>query len=448
MRWTSPEALETKKFSTASDVWSFAIVMVEIMQDGKRPYPQWKDLDEVAYKVKSGATHELPDGCPDGLFAIMTSCWSFTPAERPSFVELTNTIVELVGPDAAGFNQTAVEVPELHQAMENVYLQSMYQRLTSDSTDGGSDHHTELNLYDALRNTDTVNLAEAAAAAEVHCGCSLQEEVNKALSFAKRLRGSRRGQQYASQMTINDIAVIHLYTQETKLYKMMNGTLGGWGEDCLEAIKHYLPIVRLLVIAMDKLPPISGTVYRGIRLSIEQVLGGLTVGDILTWGAFTSSTLRSDVLRDPLFLGIGSELGERVVFVITILNGVKIMTFSDKGSASEYFFGVAAESDSEYSDNEEEVLLRPGTKFKMDAIIHREGGITEVQMHEVATATTLSSVSHLTDNGRLPTTVRAEESEEGAVNQEYLQPVPMSTDESNAKAWEATEYADVDEFEC
>ena len=54
MRWTSPEALETKKFSTASDVWSFAIVMVEIMQDGKRPYPQWKDLDEVAYKVKSG----------------------------------------------------------------------------------------------------------------------------------------------------------------------------------------------------------------------------------------------------------------------------------------------------------------------------------------------------------------------------------------------------------
>ncbi|MEQ2160989.1 hypothetical protein GOODEAATRI_005022 [Goodea atripinnis] len=38
IRWTAPEAIAYGKFSSASDVWSYAIVMWEVMSYGERPY--------------------------------------------------------------------------------------------------------------------------------------------------------------------------------------------------------------------------------------------------------------------------------------------------------------------------------------------------------------------------------------------------------------------------
>ena len=38
MKWTAPEALHYKKYSTASDVWSFGVVLYEIWTMGIKPY--------------------------------------------------------------------------------------------------------------------------------------------------------------------------------------------------------------------------------------------------------------------------------------------------------------------------------------------------------------------------------------------------------------------------
>lgn len=38
IRWTAPEAIQYRKFTSASDVWSFGIVMWEVMAFGERPY--------------------------------------------------------------------------------------------------------------------------------------------------------------------------------------------------------------------------------------------------------------------------------------------------------------------------------------------------------------------------------------------------------------------------
>lgn len=38
IRWTAPEAIAFRKFSSSSDVWSYGVVMWEVTSYGERPY--------------------------------------------------------------------------------------------------------------------------------------------------------------------------------------------------------------------------------------------------------------------------------------------------------------------------------------------------------------------------------------------------------------------------
>jgi serine/threonine protein kinase len=41
VRWTAPEVIAYRKFSSSSDVWSYGILLWEIMSFGDRPYWEW-----------------------------------------------------------------------------------------------------------------------------------------------------------------------------------------------------------------------------------------------------------------------------------------------------------------------------------------------------------------------------------------------------------------------
>ncbi|XP_034443468.1 tyrosine-protein kinase CSK-like isoform X1 [Hippoglossus hippoglossus] len=84
VKWTSPEALREKKFSTKSDVWSFGVLLWEIYSFGRVPYPRIP-LKEVVPRVEKGYTMDCPDGCPEVVYNIMKMCWNLDPAARPSF---------------------------------------------------------------------------------------------------------------------------------------------------------------------------------------------------------------------------------------------------------------------------------------------------------------------------------------------------------------------------
>ena len=45
LRWTAPEAMRYRKFTTASDVWSYGILLWEIMSFGQRPYWEWDNFN-------------------------------------------------------------------------------------------------------------------------------------------------------------------------------------------------------------------------------------------------------------------------------------------------------------------------------------------------------------------------------------------------------------------
>lgn len=45
IRWTAPEAITYGKFSSASDIWSYGVVMWEVMSYGERPYWEMSNQD-------------------------------------------------------------------------------------------------------------------------------------------------------------------------------------------------------------------------------------------------------------------------------------------------------------------------------------------------------------------------------------------------------------------
>ncbi len=47
VRWTAPEAIAYRKFTSASDCWSYGIVMWEVMSYGERPYWNWSNQDVI-----------------------------------------------------------------------------------------------------------------------------------------------------------------------------------------------------------------------------------------------------------------------------------------------------------------------------------------------------------------------------------------------------------------
>ena len=63
IRWMAPESIMYGKFTMATDVWSFGVVMWEVFTYGQQPYVGLSN-EEVITSVTKHETLELPVGCP------------------------------------------------------------------------------------------------------------------------------------------------------------------------------------------------------------------------------------------------------------------------------------------------------------------------------------------------------------------------------------------------
>eukprot|EP00795_Rhopilema_esculentum_P006272 gene6272-11692_t len=87
VRWMAPESLRDGIFTTASDVWSYGVVLWEMATLAAQPYPG-KSNEDVLRFVVDGGVLEQPDDCSDRLYNMMCNCWKNDPRARPSFLEV------------------------------------------------------------------------------------------------------------------------------------------------------------------------------------------------------------------------------------------------------------------------------------------------------------------------------------------------------------------------
>ncbi|XP_016365400.1 ephrin type-A receptor 10 isoform X1 [Sinocyclocheilus rhinocerous] len=100
--WTAPEAIQYHRYSSASDVWSFGIVMWEVMSFGERPYWDMGNQD-VIKAIEDGFRLPAPVNCPPSLHQLMLDCWQKERTERPTFTLIHSALSKTMrSPDNIG----------------------------------------------------------------------------------------------------------------------------------------------------------------------------------------------------------------------------------------------------------------------------------------------------------------------------------------------------------
>ncbi|XP_036745041.1 protein-tyrosine kinase 2-beta isoform X4 [Manis pentadactyla] len=94
IKWMSPESINFRRFTTASDVWMFAVCVWEILSFGKQPF-FWLENKDVIGVLEKGDRLPKPDLCPPVLYTLMTRCWDYDPSERPRFTELVCNLSDI-----------------------------------------------------------------------------------------------------------------------------------------------------------------------------------------------------------------------------------------------------------------------------------------------------------------------------------------------------------------
>ncbi|KAK8739235.1 hypothetical protein OTU49_003538 [Cherax quadricarinatus] len=107
IKWTAPEAANYSKFSIKSDVWSFGILLTELITYGRIPYPGMTNA-EVLHQVEHGYRMPPPPGCPPALYDIMVECWHKDPMKRPTFETLTWKLEDFFTLEGSEYKEAAV----------------------------------------------------------------------------------------------------------------------------------------------------------------------------------------------------------------------------------------------------------------------------------------------------------------------------------------------------
>ncbi|XP_078379878.1 uncharacterized protein LOC144662808 [Oculina patagonica] len=91
VKWTAYEALLYGTYTTQSDVWSYGVLLYEILTIGGSPYPGI-NARQIATKLQEGFRMPKPKHVDSKIYQIMLNCWEQNPSDRPTFPKIKETM--------------------------------------------------------------------------------------------------------------------------------------------------------------------------------------------------------------------------------------------------------------------------------------------------------------------------------------------------------------------
>jgi len=87
LKWMSPEAIQDRLYSTKSDVFSFGVVMWEIVTV-KDPWSDKGPVEAAILVTTHNQRLPIPADCDATIAFLINNCWKTLPEDRPTFKEI------------------------------------------------------------------------------------------------------------------------------------------------------------------------------------------------------------------------------------------------------------------------------------------------------------------------------------------------------------------------
>ncbi|XP_035875228.1 tyrosine-protein kinase STYK1 [Phyllostomus discolor] len=126
LKWLAPERLLLRPAGIQGDIWSFGILLYEMVTLGAPPYPEVPPVS-ILQHLQRGKVMKRPSSCSHTMYSLMKSCWRWKEDSRPSLKELCSRLntAARTADDEVVLQVPELVVPELYANVAGISVENL-----------------------------------------------------------------------------------------------------------------------------------------------------------------------------------------------------------------------------------------------------------------------------------------------------------------------------------
>ncbi|PKC61254.1 kinase-like protein [Rhizophagus irregularis] len=158
--YVAPEVLQGQKYTKALDIYSFGMIMRELMT-GRRPFCDKNHEAELIIEICDGVRPPIVTNAPEGYVELMQKCWHPDPNKRPPVTDLEYKIRKLLLEDPSRPLSEMIKSAESTRNLisQNITLEFQKRRL-DDNMIGNDNNYNTIKKIKSFKNENTEYLTK------------------------------------------------------------------------------------------------------------------------------------------------------------------------------------------------------------------------------------------------------------------------------------------------